>query len=148
MVDRPGALSEHCPTVADVSRRPQRGAAVNATIFVTTVLLACAAAWLLVSARNRHSQARDTGHLPQLALSDSDRVHAQQIASTICAGCHGPQLAGGVGPSLNDIGHRRSADRIERIILHGKGRNKGVAMPSGLVSEADAALMAGWLVTQ
>jgi cytochrome c550 len=58
-----------------------------------------------------------------------------------CAGCHGQNYEGGVGPSLKGIGKKLSKDQIKNIIQHGKG-----PMPAGLVSADHADQMADWLM--
>ncbi|MFC4798942.1 c-type cytochrome [Neobacillus sp. GCM10023253] len=70
------------------------------------------------------------------------KVDGESIYKNTCAGCHGDQYQGGVGPSLKGVGSRLSDKEIEDIIQHGRG-----GMPSGLVSKEDAPAMAAWLKT-
>ncbi|MGG1679971.1 c-type cytochrome [Neobacillus sp. NRS-1170] len=70
------------------------------------------------------------------------KVDGESIYKTTCAGCHGDQYQGGVGPSLKGVGSRLSEKEIENIVQHGRGN-----MPSGLVSKEDAPGMAAWLKT-
>ncbi|MED0678237.1 cytochrome c [Aneurinibacillus thermoaerophilus] len=69
---------------------------------------------------------------------------AQKIFQANCTSCHGQNMEGGVGPNLTKVGSKyKSADEIKNVIV--KGRN---GMPGGLVSEADAEVLAGWLITK
>lgn len=45
----------------------------------------------------------------------------------VCAACHGPDLAGDVGPSLVDIGNKLTVDEVEAIINNGR---HGTSMPA------------------
>ncbi|MBN6186935.1 cytochrome c [Aneurinibacillus sp. BA2021] len=72
------------------------------------------------------------------------KQNAQAIFQGKCISCHGQNLEGGVGPNLTKVGSKyKSADEIKTVIL--KGRN---GMPGGLVSEADAKILADWLMTK
>ncbi|MGP4042417.1 cytochrome c550 [Gracilibacillus sp. D59] len=62
-----------------------------------------------------------------------------------CIGCHGGDLEGGSGPSLNDVHERLSVEEIERTIIEGRP-DKG--MPAGLVSNEEAAILAEWLAAK
>lgn len=57
-----------------------------------------------------------------------------------CAGCHGGDYSGGVGPALTGIADRLSVEEIQDILVNGKG----TGMPAGLV-EGKEAEMAEWL---
>lgn len=57
-----------------------------------------------------------------------------------CASCHGQNLEGVVGPALNKIGGKLSAEEIASVITNGQG-----AMPPGLVDAAKAEQIAAWL---
>jgi mono/diheme cytochrome c family protein len=54
------------------------------------------------------------------------------IFATTCAGCHGAEAEGGVGPALRGSG--LSAAEVEAVVAAGRG-----TMPAGLVSGQDAA---------
>lgn len=81
--------------------------------------------------------------LASLGAQESRR--AEQLYLQVCASCHGNALQGGTGPSLQNLAQQRSPKKVERIIRRGKGRKKAVPMPGGLVSNADAAILASWL---
>lgn len=79
------------------------------------------------------------------ALTESQSRHAMRLISKNCTPCHGDSLEGNVGPSLQQVGQRYTADRIDQIIRYGKGKKKDISMPAGLVSDEDAELLAIWL---
>ncbi len=59
-----------------------------------------------------------------------------------CIGCHGGDLEGGSGPSLQDVGSKYSEEEILDIINNGI---EGTAMPGGLVPAEEAEILAAWL---
>lgn len=70
------------------------------------------------------------------ASVDAEAVYAQN-----CAACHGANLEGMSGPSLEQVGARLSAEEIEGIIKNGKG-----AMPANVLSdEEEITAVAAWL---
>lgn len=58
-----------------------------------------------------------------------------------CANCHGQNLEGNAGPSLEDIGQRAGKEDIDRIIKNGKGQ---MAAQKQLTDEQRSKL-AAWL---
>ncbi|OZB93498.1 cytochrome c551 [Paenibacillus sp. XY044] len=62
-----------------------------------------------------------------------------------CVSCHGNNLEGAVGPNLQKIGAKYSADEIAGIVSNGRG-----GMPSfkGQLSDADIQGVAQWLATK
>ncbi|MGI8315515.1 cytochrome c551 [Halobacillus mangrovi] len=76
--------------------------------------------------------------------SNVDAEAAEQAYQQNCASCHGGDLGGGMGPSLQQVGSKYSAEDIVGIIKNGKG-----SMPAQeQVSDEDAQLIAGWLATK
>lgn len=65
---------------------------------------------------------------------------AEELYQQSCASCHGDDLSGAVGPSLETVGADMSADDIEEIIDEGVG-----SMPGGLLAGDDAKEVADWL---
>jgi YVTN family beta-propeller protein len=66
---------------------------------------------------------------------------AKVIYRESCASCHGADLGGGAsGPGLTEVGANLTPAEIKTIIMGGKGM-----MPSNLVSEKDAEMLANWL---
>jgi mono/diheme cytochrome c family protein len=94
-------------------------------------------------ARGKHHHDEEQDWTP---LTSAETQHAQTLFGKTCAGCHGADRAGKIGPSLLGVGSRYSAAKIERIILQGKAKRKAVAMPAGLVSAEEAKLLARWLI--
>ncbi len=60
-----------------------------------------------------------------------------------CAGCHGGNLKGNNGPSLEKVGNKYTEEEILGIIHN--GRSGG--MPKGLLKGEDAEAVAAWLAT-
>ena len=69
-----------------------------------------------------------------------DTAAAEESFQKSCASCHGQDLSGGAGPSLEKVGADHSADDIKDIIENGQG-----SMPGGLLSGEDADQVAEWL---
>lgn len=69
-----------------------------------------------------------------------DTAAAEEKFKQSCAACHGVDLAGGAGPSLQQVGSKYSKDQIAGIIANGQG-----AMPPGLLKGDDAEVVAAWL---
>lgn len=69
-----------------------------------------------------------------------DAATAETLFKNKCAGCHGQNLEGSVGPNLTAVGSKYSKEQILDIISKGKG-----SMPPGLVKGADADTIAAWL---
>ncbi|UOR12287.1 cytochrome c550 [Halobacillus amylolyticus] len=65
----------------------------------------------------------------------------EEMFQAKCASCHGGDLSGGVGPALQEVGSRYSAEEIQDIIINGKGSQ----MPPGLYTGEQAAKLAQWL---
>ena len=92
--------------------------------------------------------------VPYKALGESDltseEIHSggahsvaeagEKLYKQSCASCHGGNLEGGNGPTLTSVGSKLSESEILEMIKNGKGM-----MPSGLVSETDAKILAKWL---
>ncbi|WP_240511930.1 cytochrome c551 [Paludifilum halophilum] len=64
-----------------------------------------------------------------------------QIYKNNCSSCHGQNLEGSVGPSLEEVGAQYSKKDIELIIQNGRGQ-----MPAqNQVSKEQRATLAEWL---
>lgn len=72
----------------------------------------------------------------------TDVAAAEDLYKKQCASCHGQDLSGGAGPSLETVGADHSASDIKDIIENGQG-----SMPSGLLSGDEAQTVADWLAT-
>lgn len=75
-----------------------------------------------------------------LATTSADD-NAENIYRDSCAACHGGDLTGGAGLSLE--GNGLSANEIEDIVENGQG-----GMPGGLVAGDDLTVLADWLSEQ
>ncbi|OZM56524.1 hypothetical protein CIB95_12190 [Lottiidibacillus patelloidae] len=72
-----------------------------------------------------------------------DIASAEEIyQNSACIGCHGANLGGGAGPSLKEIGSRKTKAEILSIIHNGQG-----SMAGGLLQGEDAEIVAAWLAT-
>ena len=74
------------------------------------------------------------------AAPPGDAGRGASIYAATCAGCHGADASGGVGPALRGSG-LTSAD-VESVVATGRG-----TMPAGLVSGQDAADVAAYVAT-
>ncbi|WP_153125221.1 cytochrome c551 [Peribacillus tepidiphilus] len=70
----------------------------------------------------------------------ADAGDAAKLYENKCSSCHGQNLEGGVGPSLEKVGGKLDQAGIEKIITEGKG-----AMPAGLLQGEEASKVASWL---
>lgn len=57
-----------------------------------------------------------------LATTSGSGKSGLELYSQNCAVCHGPTRAGETGPSLVDVGSRRSIDSIKGIVTNGQGQ--------------------------
>jgi cytochrome c551 len=77
--------------------------------------------------------------------SPSGSVDAQAIYKQNCIACHAADLRGGVGPNLQKVGARMSADQIAAKITAGGG---GMTPFKGVLTDAQIHTLANWLSTQ
>lgn len=61
-----------------------------------------------------------------------------------CLSCHGQDLKGRSGPSLENLGSRYNAEDVIHIILHGKGRMPAIKR----IKPEEAEILAQWLLEQ
>jgi cytochrome c551 len=74
------------------------------------------------------------------ATGETTTADAETITQQSCIGCHGQNLGGGSAPPLTEVGAKYSKDEIKDILINGKG-----GMPSGLLDDAKAEVVAQWL---
>ncbi|MBM6616308.1 cytochrome c551 [Bacillus suaedaesalsae] len=72
--------------------------------------------------------------------SGAETTAAEPIYQKSCAGCHGGDLQGGMGPGLTKVGSKYSEEEILNIIHNGQGN-----MPKGVIQGAEAEAVAAWL---
>ncbi|MCT2537586.1 cytochrome c [Aquibacillus koreensis] len=72
---------------------------------------------------------------------EEEVIQDPEVLIESCISCHGSDLGGNNGPSLQNVGSDYSVDEIQDIIINGKG----TGMPGGLVSNEEAAILAEWL---
>ncbi|GEN36036.1 MULTISPECIES: c-type cytochrome [Aneurinibacillus] len=116
------------------------------TVMLSSLLLVLALAAGCGTANNNQGGGAEQGQGGQQGggQAGGGGKDAQKIFQASCTSCHGQNMEGGVGPNLTKVGSKyKSADEIKTIIV--KGRN---GMPGGLVSEADAQVLADWLITK
>jgi cytochrome c551 len=74
------------------------------------------------------------------APASGDPARGETVFATSCAGCHGSDATGGIGPSL--VGRGLTAVDVEAIVAAGRG-----VMPAGVVEGQDAADVAAFVAT-
>jgi cytochrome c551 len=84
--------------------------------------------------------AETTPSAPSGGNATYDAAAAETLYKNSCAGCHGQNLEGMVGPNLTAVGAKYSKEQILEILEKGKGN-----MPPGLAKGADAETLAAWL---
>jgi mono/diheme cytochrome c family protein len=77
--------------------------------------------------------------MPEVVL---DATAAETLVKANCISCHGDQLQGAVGPSLQKVGSTLSSDELYTIVSKGKG-----IMPAfkDTLAEEEIANVAQWL---
>ena len=74
------------------------------------------------------------------APTGGDAARGASIFAASCAGCHGADASGGVGPALRGSG--LTAADVESVVATGRG-----TMPAGLVAGQDVADVAAYVAT-
>ena len=69
-----------------------------------------------------------------------DAARGATVFATSCAGCHGADATGGVGPALRGSG--LTAAEVEAVVATGQG-----TMPAGIVPGQDAADVAAYVAS-
>ncbi len=86
---------------------------------VALIAVACVAIAVLILLGFRQLQSSDPYVRTVLSLT-GDRVQGQAIFQMNCAGCHGVQADGRVGPSLLDVSSRKSRISLIHQVISGK----------------------------
>jgi mono/diheme cytochrome c family protein len=100
-------------------------------LVAVTLATVCLAVWHPFSASAVASGA---------AAAAGDATRGRQVFATTCAGCHGADATGGVGPSLHGIGLTEA--EVEAVIASGRG-----IMPPGLATGQPAADVAAYVAS-
>lgn len=74
------------------------------------------------------------------APSSGDAARGASIFAGTCAGCHGADASGGIGPNLHESG--LTAAEVAAVVATGRG-----TMPAGLVSGQDLSDVAAYVAT-
>lgn len=72
-------------------------------------------------------------------------ANAEAVYKKQCIACHAADLHGGVGPNLQDVGARMSADDIANKIAVGGG---GMNAFKGVLTDDEIHALADWLSTK
>ncbi|TGB04279.1 cytochrome c550 [Halobacillus salinus] len=86
------------------------------------------------------NQEEHGGEQQEEAGGEAESGDPEALFQNKCASCHGGDLSGGVGPNLQEVGSRYSAEEIKGIIENGRG-----SMPPGLYTGEQAQAVADWL---
>lgn len=88
-------------------------------------------------------QAHDGGEKQEQKQDDNQELAGpEDIYKNNCAMCHGADLSGSVGPSLQQVGSTLDAAKIQDIILNGTDSGGMAGQP---VSNEQASVLAEWL---
>ncbi|MFG6121086.1 MULTISPECIES: cytochrome c550 [Thalassobacillus] len=117
-----------------MKRNPVIPFAMIAVIGILTMFII---SWVGVGQNEAIQNEGENGEEQQEEEASSD---PEEVFQNSCAACHGADLSGGNGPSLETIGSKYSAEEIEEIIINGKG-----SMPPGQAQGEEATLVAEWL---
>ncbi|ATO49105.1 cytochrome c551 [Brevibacillus laterosporus] len=110
---------------------------------LATVLMVGALAVGLTACGGQQSQpAPEEKPAAEKASGDTATASAgeEKFKQSSCIGCHGVDLKGATGPSLETIGSKYNKDEILEIIKNGKG-----SMPANMSKGEDAETIAAWL---
>lgn len=111
----------------------RKKAVMTGSLLALSLLVGCAS-----------QSATHDGHGSTSASSEKvAKTNALDTYRQSCAGCHGQNLEGSVGPNLQKIGSKLNEKQILEVITKGRGQ-----MPSGLVTGEEAKSLAAWLASQ
>ena len=63
---------------------------------------------------------------PKNELTDNDVDRVKNLYNSSCIACHGPNMEGGAGPSLKNIGHHMFYSEFRNTVINGKGVMPGL----------------------
>ncbi|ANV83258.1 cytochrome C [Picosynechococcus sp. PCC 7003] len=85
-------------------------------LFVIVLVLAIAALGIF----GVYSTHASDPYVQQVLALQGDELRGNAIFQINCAGCHGPQADGNVGPSLRAVAQRKSDGRLIQQVISGK----------------------------
>jgi len=85
-------------------------------LFVIILVLAIAALGIF----GVYSTQASDPYIQQVLALQGDELRGNAIFQINCAGCHGPQADGNVGPSLRAVAQRKSDVRLIQQVISGK----------------------------
>jgi cytochrome c550 len=95
-----------------------------------------------VNQEEQIEQAHKNGGEQQEDGGAAEVVKPEEFVKTNCISCHGADLSGGVGPSLQQVGGKYSKEELKEIVMNGI---EGTSMPGLVENEAQAEAIAEWL---
>jgi cytochrome c551 len=115
---------------------------MNRKIVVLTLLLAGALSACGKSETTPSPSAGTTAPTASASTGTTTKADAQTVFKANCVSCHGANLEGLVGPSLQKVGGKHSKEQLTAIIANGKG-----AMPAfkGKLSDDEISSLSTWL---
>lgn len=87
---------------------------------IAGVVIAAAVLLLVFFLGNAYLRASSSPYIQSVFSSQGDRARGQQIFRINCAGCHGFEAGGLVGPSLQGISRRRSSASLVHQVIDGQ----------------------------
>ncbi|MGM8214135.1 c-type cytochrome [Bacillaceae bacterium W0354] len=85
-----------------------------------------------------------TDHAEGAGEEEEVEMDPESIYQNNCMQCHGGDLSGGLGPSLNDVGERHNMEELVEIIANGV---EGSAVMTGdYATDEQAKVLAEWLL--
>lgn len=114
---------------------------MNKKIVVLTLLLA-GSLTACGKSETTPSPSASTAPTASAATGTTTKVDAQTVFKANCVSCHGANLEGLVGPSLQKVGSKYSKEQLTALITNGRG-----AMPSfkGKLSDDEISALSTWL---
>ncbi|UOQ42497.1 cytochrome c [Halobacillus salinarum] len=121
-----------------MKRNPVVPFAIIAVLGIVAMIIISTAG---INQKEAIENAEKNGGKTEEQQSGGSDASPEELFKAKCATCHGGDLSGGVGPNLQKVGGRYSAEEIQNIIKNGKGSQ----MPPGLYQGEQAKKIAEWL---
>jgi menaquinol-cytochrome c reductase cytochrome b/c subunit len=131
------------------ARHPFKRPVATSAMVLTLLLMI----WLTYEAEVQHEEALahapkkiDKSAMPADTAIVDEGDPGAKIYSQACAGCHGADLKGQLGPFLLGIGNKYDAAKLEEVIT--KGFPPNMPAGGGLAKKEDIKAVAEWLAKQ